>query len=65
MVSLVFLLLPVAERKGLCAGSKAQSFLPSCLAIPTVPLSPEPGRAHGDAPRAQDESGKSSYMAMD
>lgn len=61
VLSLVFLLLPVAERKGLSAGSKAQTSLPFCLAIPTVPFSHKP---HHDALHAQDESGKSSDMAI-
>lgn len=37
LVSLVSMLLPVAERKGLSAGSKAERIFP--LAIPTVPFS--------------------------
>jgi len=39
-VSLVFMLLPVAEQKGLSAGYKAERlFSPFPLAIPTVPYS--------------------------
>lgn len=57
--SLAFLLLPVAERKGLSAANKAERcFLP--LAIPTVPFSSEPG----ETLHTQDESGKGSDVTM-
>lgn len=53
MASLVFMLLPVAERKGL-----REIFFLFPLAIPTVLCSQEPGKTHHGVLHAQDEAGK-------